>query len=79
MNKSSKYFKNKKTKMLILPLLHVMGQNGPQVFLQCFYLIIPKQNVFISVQCLGPFYSYGCLNFDGIIGLQVLYSCPPLS
>ena len=38
MNKCSKYFKNKKTKMLILPLLHVMGQNGPQVFLQCFFL-----------------------------------------
>ena len=38
-NKSSKYFKNKKkTKMPILPLLYVMGQNGAQVFIQCFIL-----------------------------------------
>ena len=34
MNKSSKYFKNKKH----LLLLSVMGQNGPQVFLQYFFL-----------------------------------------
>ena len=38
MNKSSKYLKNKKNKMLILPLLYVMGQNGLQVFIQCFIL-----------------------------------------
>ena len=37
-NKSSKYFKNKKTKMPILPLLYLMGQNGPQVFIHCLIL-----------------------------------------
>ena len=47
--------KNKKPKMPILP--NVVG------------VIIPKQNEFISLQCLGPFYSY---NYDTVTLMGLL-------
>ena len=69
--KSSKYLKNKKTKM---PLL-------PSSFYTVFHLkvIIPKQNEFISLQCLGPFYtcSYDALTFMGLLGYRSYIVVPP--
>ena len=35
-----------------------------------FQLIIPKQNEFISLQCLGPFYSYDALTLMGLLGYR---------
>ena len=64
--------------MPILPLLYVMEQNGPQVLIQCFILAdLPKQNEFISLQYLGPFYSYDALTLMGLLGYRSYIVVPP--
>ena len=55
--------------MPILTLLYVMGQNEPQVFIQCLILAHYTYK-FISLQCLGPFYSYDAFTLVGLLGYR---------
>ena len=46
-----------------------MGQNEPQVFIQCL-ILADYTYKFISLQCLGPFYSYDAFTLIGLLGYR---------
>ena len=46
-----------------------MGQNEPQVFIQCL-ILADYTYKFISLQCLGPFYSYDAFTLMGLLGYR---------